>query len=1004
MEQQPANLTSFTTVHTPVRVASEKQLIAMIQAGCFVIVAWVLLNLGEYYLSHGAQLSWTSASMLLGLATGIGCLLLCFSNWFVRNWRPILWVATATLVVNATIVGVVGGEPILLFITLMLLMSGTGSLLPWSTWLQGSFSLVCLAAWAFLCVFTRTFEQDAAYRTMGLVVGAGLAQFTCHMRIRYLAERADSEFRAEETGTALRKIFDANLDSIAIIDFASGRIADINAQYMISTGYSQEETLGKTFWELGIWNDRTQSGLFLEALKANGQVRNMQVSFHLKDGRTVPCELSGVLLELNGQLSCLTITRDISESKASKDKLLDSEAMLREMFDASLDNISVVDMSTGVIIEANNEAVRTLGFSKEEMIGKRTAELNIWADLPRQELFAKTLLEHGEVRNFEHSFRARDGRTFPALISASLLELGGKHCALAIARDITDLEGARQAALAASRAKSEFLASMSHEIRTPMNSILGMADLIGEGELNPEQRRYLDAVISNGNGLLDLINSILDLAKVESGRLSLEAVEFDLIELTERVADSLAMRAHGQQIELAVRFAPEIGGGAIGDPMRLRQILTNLVGNAIKFTERGEVVIKVELNRTADIPGNLLFSVTDTGTGIARDKVASIFSAFTQADSSTTRKYGGSGLGLAIVERLVELMGGRVWVESELGKGSTFYFTTELRCAEAPAGDTAAPACAQLRGIGALIADNNATTRVILSEMLHGQGAQVSVAVSGAEAIAMIEAAGHHGVGVGLMLVDADLAAMDGFETVRRARKIQPTLPVIMLMRSNGLGARLTRMREVGVENFVPKPIKKKDLYHEIAVVLSHAGVPAPAFAEHSSPMTSNGVATSHPQNMQNLQDVIDRPLHLLVADDSPDNRLLIAAYLKKTRYLIDEVENGQIAFEHFVHGSYDAVLMDIQMPILDGYGAVRAIRQWELDNHRTRTPILALTASALEGDIRRAKEAGCDLHVSKPVRKSTLLGAIASVAEKSAGTAEIAATIRTDEPAVEAA
>ena len=293
--------------------------------------------------------------------------------------------------------------------------------------------------------------------------------------------------------------------------------------------------------------------------------------------------------------------------------------MLREIFDSSVDNIALTDMSDGIIIDVNNEMVRSLGLAKNEIVGKRFDELKVWVSTERLDLFTETLRKQREVRNFETTFRTSSGSTFPALISAVVLELGGRECALSIARDITDLEAARQKALAASRAKTEFLSSMSHEIRTPMNAILGMADLMGESDLDSEQRRYLDTIISNGNTLLELINSILDLARVESGRLSLEAVAFDVVELTEKVADTLAVRAHEKGIELAVRFGSGMPPMLVGDPLRLRQVLTNLIGNAIKFTERGEVVINVALNPGQSNPGSLLFSVRDSGIGIPRD-------------------------------------------------------------------------------------------------------------------------------------------------------------------------------------------------------------------------------------------------------------------------------------------------------------------------------------------------------------------------------------------------
>ena len=529
--------------------------------------------------------------------------------------------------------------------------------------------------------------------------------------------------------------------------------------------------------------------------------------------------------------------------------------------------------------------------------------------------------------------------------------------------------------MAASGAKTEFLSSMSHEIRTPMNAILGMADLMGESELGSEQRRYLDTIISNGNALLELINSILDIARVESGRLSLEAVAFDVVELTEKVADTLAVRAHEKGIELAVRFGGLLPPMLVGDPLRLRQVLINLIGNAIKFTGRGEVVIDVALKPGQSNPGSLLFSVRDTGIGIPPDVLPKVFSAFTQADSSTTRKYGGSGLGLTIVERLVALMGGRVWVESELATGTTFYFTAELGVPPAVTNESESPELRgpELSGVRALVVDDNATARSIAAELLSAKGALVTEAGSGADGILAIDDADRNRAAFGLMLVDLQMPAMDGIEMIRRMR-LGPNgnSPIVILVTSSGLTTRLNAMKDLGVNHYVVKPVKSRELYAAISDAMAQVVAPADAAVEPRREVAPNGSAAH----------LLDRPLSILLADDSADNRLLIAAYLKKSRYVLDEVEDGQAALDRFMTRAYDVVLMDIQMPVLDGYSAVRMIRQWETANQRRRTPIIALTASALEQDVRRAHQVGCDLHVSKPVKKATLLQAIADVIE----------------------
>jgi PAS domain S-box-containing protein len=794
--------------------------------------------------------------------------------------------------------------------------------------------------------------------------------------VREISDVREAERKLRDSEASLRKIFDSILDPLSITDL-DGRFIDVNDEFMRLSEYSREEIIGVI--SPGVTDDRyagTESE-YRASLAATGQARNMEVTIQSKSGVGIPVLLSSVVVELGGDLRVVTIARDITTLKEQERKLQSSEEMLREIFDSSVDNIALTDLSDGIIIDVNKEMVRSLGLAKNEIVGKRFDEVKVWESTEQLKLFTATLLKQREVRNFETTFRTVSGSTFPALISAVVLELGGRKCALSIARDITDLEAARQKALAASKAKSEFLSSMSHEIRTPMNAILGMADVIGESDLNSEQRRYLDTIISNGNALLELINSILDLARVESGRMNLEAVAFDVVELTEKVADTLAVRAHEKGIELAVRFNDDLPPALVGDSLRLRQVLTNLIGNAIKFTERGEVVVDVAHNPDPDQsnPGCLLFSVRDSGIGMPREMLPNIFSAFTQADSSTTRKYGGSGLGLTIVERLVALMGGRVWVESELGTGSTFHFTVELGLPPAAANQIARREHRRLAlsSIRALVVDDNATTRSIVRQMLSASGAVVTEVTSAAEGLAAIAGANRDGTPFGLLLIDSQMPAMDGFEMIRQMR-LGPNgnAPIVMLVTSNGLTTRLNAMRELGVNHYVVKPIKSRELHAAISDAIAEVAGSAEAAAEPHPEAQSNGSGTH----------LLDRPLSILLADDSPDNRLLIAAYLKKSGYLLDEVEDGQAAHDRFITRAYDVVLMDIQMPVLDGYSAVRMIRQWEGENQRGRTPIIALTASALESDVRRAIQVGCDMHVSKPVKKSTLLKAIADVVE----------------------
>jgi PAS domain S-box-containing protein len=677
-------------------------------------------------------------------------------------------------------------------------------------------------------------------------------------------------------------------------------------------------------------------------------------------------------------------------------QLGESEEKFRRVFETSADAIVITHIVDGHIIDVNREFADRTGYSREEAIGRRPAELDLWDDREQARLLSDEIKATGFARNVEGHFRMRSGERVTALISSVRAMINGQECVISAVRDVTELRkahealvAAREVALAASEAKSQFLSCMSHEIRTPLNVILGSADLLTDTQLGPEQRHYVDRVINNGSNLLELLNSILDLTRVESGQLSLEQAPFNVAELTERVADTLAIRARETQVELVVRIAPDLPATLIGDPLRLNQVLTNLVGNAIKFTEHGEVVVAIERDTQSRDPGALRFSVSDTGIGIAPDKLTSIFSPFAQADSSTTRKYGGSGLGLAIVERLVRLMGGRVWVESEVGKGSTFHFMARFGVAPAA---TDATARIDLGGVRVLIMDRNATCRTTAREIFEAHGATVVEAVSADEAAEAVAQANRAAEPFELVFVDCSRADAGGFDLARRigAKAGAAAGLTVATVSSYDLSKAFVGLREAGLEHYVVKPLKRADLLAAAAdfarrapltaksTTASAAASTAAAIAE-SAALSPDSVAATPMQALLMLagDEAAAAPCRILLADDSIDNRLLIRAYLGKTGYGLDEAENGQVAVDKLVSGRYDLVLMDIQMPVMDGFTAVRRVRQWERENNSPRTPIIALTASTFDETVRKAIEAGCDSHLGKPLRRSTLLRVI---------------------------
>ena len=541
---------------------------------------------------------------------------------------------------------------------------------------------------------------------------------------------------------------------------------------------------------------------------------------------------------------------------------------------------------------------------------------------------------------------------------AWVLERRHREIERRVAQQTAELAATRDQALEASRIKSEFLASMSHEIRTPLNAIIGMAELLGETPLNREQDNYVGVFHRAAEALLGLVNDILDLTKIEASQLVLEHIDFDLSEILGQAVEIHALTSHEKDVELACQIDADVPLRLRGDPVRLRQIILNLVGNAVKFTEKGEIVVKVWIAPEAESPEHLLFSVRDTGIGIPPEKLEAIFESFTQVDSSTTRKYGGTGLGLTISKRLVEMMGGKIWVESNPGAGSAFSFTARFAPAEASVG--AAAALGGLAQLRVLVADDNSTNRMILRQILEQEGALVSEAADGRQAWAEFQREAGMGTAFQLVILDGSMPGLDGFAVAEAIKRAGGNSRALMMLSSVNLGKDIARARALEMGAYLVKPVKRAELLK--AIDKSLAGIPE-TFNRRASPFKDIVAKLQAPR--------------ILLVEDQPDNRLLVRAFLKGEAYAIEETENGELAVEAFKTNPHDLVIMDIQMPVMDGHEATRQIRAWEQEQGRSPVPIIALTAHAIKEDVQRSLDAGCTEHLTKPIKKAVLLQAL---------------------------
>jgi PAS domain S-box-containing protein len=856
--------------------------------------------------------------------------------------------------------------------------------------LREQWSMILLVA--VVCAAALVAEQA---RTLSMVVYAlallflGVALYRLRLTARSLRE-AQARTQA---------ILDIAADGILTVDEA-GTIRSFNAAATRIFGRSATEVIGE---HISILIPALRAGLFLPSPSRWGavaQTGRREIEGKRADGTPFPLEISVNVGEVALCRTFTVIIRDLTAAKQAEEALSHERNLLHCLMDNIPDRIYFKDAQSR-FIRINRALADQFGLhDPAEAVGKTdfdffTAEHAAPAFRDEQQVMSTGR----GIIGIEEKETWSDGRTgWASTTKLPLRDKDGKVVGtFGVSRDITarkladvELQKAKDAAEAANRAKSEFLANMSHEIRTPMNGILGMTELALGTQLTVEQREYLQMVKSSAEALLTILNDILDFSKIEARKLHLDPVPFQLRDVVGDTVRALAFRAQQKNVELACHISREVPEYVIGDPGRLRQVIVNLVGNAIKFTTQGEVVVTVASDKvtrwqgdkvteesaahrvtlspchpvtlSSPNPVSLSFEVRDTGIGIALEKLATIFDPFEQADRSTTRRYGGTGLGLAISSQLVGLMGGRIQVKSEAGKGSTFSFTIRLEVPErSPVEDASSMAPVQreaLQGVRVLAVDDHAINRRILEDVLTCWQMRPTICCSAEEAFAEALRAVKAGEGYSLLLLDAHMPDVDGFMLARRIQRT-PELAgmALVMLTSAGRAEDVATCRQLGIDAYLLKPIKQSDLLATLLATLDTS-------RRQRQPIESARAEESA------------RVLRVLLAEDNVINQKVGVRLLEKRGHAVQVVSNGREALEALARESFDLVLMDVQMPVMDGLEATAAIRKQE-ENTGRHLPILAMTAHAMKGDRELCLTAGMDGYVAKPIQPRELYDAI---------------------------
>jgi len=819
-----------------------------------------------------------------------------------------------------------------------------------------------------------------------------------HAQLESLVEMRAGELKISEERTRL--ILDSAGEGIIGVDTA-GRATFVNNAAEQLLGFGEGELVGKPVHEL-IHHSRPDGSPYppeecpMRAAFTEGTVHRVdEEMLWRRDGSGFQVEYSATPIFKDATvIGAVVAFEDITERRRADEKIRNSEQRLAQIIDFLPDPTWVID-NAGVVVAWNRALEKLTGRQAKDMIGKGNYEYAlafyderrpVLIDLvkewrPEYEKKYLSVKKDGNILVSESYHRhLGDGGMYLSGTAGLLFDASGSAAgAIEALRDITDrkhleekLRQAQEAAEAASKAKGDFLANMSHEIRTPMNAILGMAHLALRTELTAKQRDYLEKIQTAGNSLLGIINDILDFSKIEAGKLAMESLPFNLDEVLDNLASLVTLKAHEKEgIEVLFSTSPEVPRALVGDPLRLGQIMINLTDNAVKFTEHGEIVVSSELVHAGEKTVEVKFAVRDSGIGLTEEQKARLFKSFSQADTSTTRKFGGTGLGLAISKRLVEMMGGRIWVESAPGKGSTFCFTAvfgigkeEIRTRHTPPPD--------LKGLKTLVVDDNSTSRKILQRMLESFSFAVALAASGEEGVTEFEKSTPAG-GYDLVVMDWKMPGLDGIETAKRIKNLPglSRMPRIIMVTAYGREEIMRQAEKVGLDGFLIKPVSPSVMFDTIMQ----------AFGKEASRVRRANYEKELPADSKRLAGA-----SVLLVEDNEINQQVALEILSGAGLKVTVAGNGQEALDAVKSQAFDAVLMDVQMPVMDGYTATRKIRELEAKRPPTsnlqpttcRLPIIAMTAHAMADDHEKSIAAGMNDHVTKPIDPAQLFGTLA--------------------------